>query len=36
VETNKGDGRRFIARAEEQAVAMLKLQKTTRVAVSID
>jgi hypothetical protein len=29
VDANKGDGRRFIAQAEELTVAMLELQKST-------
>jgi hypothetical protein len=32
VDANKGDGRCFIAQAEELAVAMLELQKMTRGA----
>jgi len=31
-EANRGDGNRYIARAEELSVAMLELQKMTRAA----
>lgn len=34
-DATKHDGRRFIARAEELAVAMLELQKTTKAHAAV-